>query len=253
MGFIRANIIPLLKECRQRPFTGSLLLLGQGDIYFDLPRFRSLAALAGVALNESIPFKPSQLPAFAEKGYPHCETIFGMLGFTQISVLDYSRFEGADIQFDLNRPEVPADLNGRFDAIIDHGTLEHVFHLPNALNALFRMLKIGGRLFVSAPAGNFFDHGFYMLQPTLFADWFAANNWRVESMQIAQFTSNQVDEPCFFTDYEPGLFDRVSYGKLDNKLYGTVSVATKTASTTGDVCPQQGIYARRPLWVDMSK
>lgn len=33
MGFIRANMIPILKEGSRRPFGGKLLLLGQGDIY----------------------------------------------------------------------------------------------------------------------------------------------------------------------------------------------------------------------------
>jgi len=249
MGFVRGNIIPLLKECKRRPFSGSLLLLGQGDIYFDMPRFKSLAAHAGVVLDESVPVKPSHIPLFVEKGYPHGETVFRMLGFSQISVLDYSGFEGADVLFDLNNSAVPKELVGQYDVIIDHGTLEHVFHLPNALNSLFQMLKVGGRLVCSAPSGNFFDHGFYMLQPTLFADWFAVNKWQVESIQIAQFTPNQEVEPCFFADYEPGLFDSVSYGKLDNKLYATVSVATKTEATTGNMCPQQGAYSRQTQWV----
>lgn len=92
-----------------------------------------------------------------------------------------------------------------------------------------------------------------MLQPTLFADWFAANKWQVESIQISQFTPNQEDEPCFFTDYEPGLFESVSYGKLDNKLYATVSVATKTKETTGDMCPQQGLYSRQDQWAKVTE
>lgn len=253
MGFVRGNMIPLLKECKQRPFGGSLLLLGQGDIYFDMSTFRSFAALAGVHLNESVTLRLSHIPTFAEKGYLHCETVFRMLGFTQISVLDYSGFDGADILFDLNKSNVPQELEGNYDVIIDHGTLEHVFHYPNALNNVFQMLKVGGRAVFSAPSGNFFDHGFYMLQPTLFADWFAVNKWQVESIQIVQFTPNQEIEPCFFADYEPGLFESVSYGKLDNKLYATVSVATKTEVTTGDVCPQQGTYARQKPWLAGTK
>ena len=253
MGFIRANMIPLLKEGARRAFEGRLLLLGQGDIYFDLPHLRRMAALAGLSLKETIPFRSSHIAVFAEKGFPHAETVFGMLGFSSISVLDYSAFEGADIVLDLNSPDLPADLHGQFDMIIDHGTLEHVFHLPNALNNVFQLLKVGGRAIFSAPSGNFFDHGFYMLQPTLFADWFAANKWQINSITVAQFTPNQETEPPFFADYQPGLFDSVSYGKMDNKLYATVSIATKTDQATGDAIPTQGAYARLPGWAEKNQ
>lgn len=248
MGFIHANIIPIIKEGVRQPYVGRVLLLGQGDIYFNMDYLRRISRRYGLALDESIPVRPSHAPVFASKGYPHCESVFRMLGFSEISVLDYSAFEGADVVFDLNSQDIPEHLEGSFDVLIDHGTLEHVFDLPTALNNIFRFLKVGGRAIFSAPSGNFFDHGFYMLQPTLFCDWLTANNWQIESLQVAQFSPNQEVEPCFFTDYEPGLFESLSYGKLDNKLYATVCVATKTESSTGNICPQQGLYARQEGW-----
>lgn len=249
MGFIRANMIPLLKEGSCRPFFGKLLLLGQGDIYFDLEHLKRMAKIANFSLDESIPVRPSHIDIFAQKGYPHSETVFRMLGFSSVSVLDYSGFEGADIIFDLNNFELPSGLYEQFDMIVDHGTLEHVFHLPNALNNIYRMLKYNGRVMFSSPSGNFFDHGFYMLQPTLFTDWFAANNWKIESIQIAQFTPNQETEPPFFMDYEPGIFDILSYGRMDNKLYSTIAFAKKIDVSTGNHIPVQGAYARLAGWL----
>lgn len=248
MGFIHANMVPILKEHRQRPFSGRLLLLGQGDIYFSLQAYERMARVAGVNLDPAVAYRPSHIPEFAAKGYPHAETVFRKLGFSEISVLDYSAFEGADIVYDLNSPAPPEELRGAFDAVIDHGTLEHVFHFPNALNNLFQLLKIGGRAVISAPSGNFFDHGFYMFQPTLFLDFFTANGWTVNSIQVAQYTPNQETEPAFFADYVPGMFASVSYGKLDNKLYTTQCVVTKTAESTGDRIPVQGLYARMQGW-----
>lgn len=124
------------------------------------------------------------------------------------------------------------------------GFLEHVFHLPNALRSLFRMLRAGGRIVHSAPSGNLFNHGFYMSQPTVFLDFFAANDWTVNLIQVVQYTPNQEKEPAFFTNYTPGLLRAVSYGKRDNKLYGTICIVTKNAESTGDRIPQQGFYAR---------
>jgi hypothetical protein len=54
------------------------------------------------------------------------------LGAQSISILDYSSYEGANIIHDLNSP-VPQNLEGRFDAVIDSGSLEHVFNFPIAI------------------------------------------------------------------------------------------------------------------------
>ena len=248
MGLIRGNMLPILEECERRDFEGEVLFLGAPDIYFDLSHLKRMAKFTKVKFDKTIPWLLAPKPTFAQKGYLDGVTLFKKLGFQKVSVLDISAFEGADIIFDLNSEKPPADLSERFDMIIDHGTLEHVFHFPNALNNVFKMLKIGGRAITSSPSNSFFDHGFYMFQPTLFVDFYAANNWRIESIKVVQFTHNQEKEPCFFADYEPGLFDSVGYGKMDGKLYSTFCVATKTEISTGSIIPQQGSYVRQGNW-----
>jgi SAM-dependent methyltransferase len=248
MGFIRANIIPILEEHRERTFTGGLLLLGMADVYFSQLQLERMARTARVDLTMNVPVTPSHAGVLADKGYISGEALFRQLGFEKIDVLDVSTFEGATIQFDLNSDETPVNLVERFDVIIDHGTLEHVFHLPNALRNLFRMLRAGGRVVHSAPSGNFFDHGFYMFQPTLFLDYYTANGWDIKAVKVAQYTPDQEAEPAFFADYEPGLFSAVSYGGMDNKLYITVCVAMKTLSSQSNVIPTQGVYASMAGW-----
>jgi len=248
MGFIRANMLPILKEHRRRPFSGRLLLLGQGDIYFSNSDYIQMAELVGISLDESVPTGLSYKPDFSAKGYLDTQSVFKRLGFSEVIALDYSDFEGADIILDLNAPDVPENCKSQFDVVIDHGTLEHVFHLPNALHAIYQFLKVGGRAIISSPSSGFLDHGFYMLQPTLFLDYYTANKWEVASILVAQFSYNQETEPCFFTDYYPGLFDSVGYGKMDGKLYSTICVATKTEDSCGNAIPQQGWYSRKSNW-----
>ena len=253
MGFIRANIIPILEEHRERAFSGRLLLLGMADVYFSQAQLERMARTARVALARDIPITPSHADVLAARGYISGDSLFRQLGFEDIQVLDVSNFEGAQVQFDLNSDEAPASLMERFDVIIDHGTLEHVFHLPNALRNLFSMLRVGGRIVHSAPSGNFFDHGFYMFQPTLFLDYYTANRWDIKAVKVAQYTPDQEAEPAFFADYEPGLFNAVSYGGMDNKLYITICVATKTPSSRFDVVPAQGVYTRMMGWAVPAK
>ena len=248
MGFIRANIIPILKEHKRRPFSGQLLCLGQPDVYFNYDHLRRMATTVHVDLSPGVTVTPSPNEHFASLGYISGETLFKSMGFEAIHALDFSEFEGAAIIHDLNSPDLPDALCERFDVIIDHGTLEHVFHIPNALQNLFRLLKTGGRLIHSAPTSNLVDHGFYMFSPTFFYDFYTTNRWEINNIYVVSMTPRQETEPFFYTEYEPGSFDSVSYGGLGPGMYFTLTFLTKTADSTGHLIPQQGAYRRDPRW-----
>jgi SAM-dependent methyltransferase len=246
MGFIRANTTLILKEHKRRPFGGRLLCLGAPDVYFGYDVLQELAYTLKVPIDRSVPVRHSPNPDLAARGCISGETLFKSLGFESVDALDVSDFENASIVYDLNDPDTPAELCGRFDAIVDHGTLEHVFHLPNALQNLFRMLKVGGRVIHSLPTSNLVDHGFYMFSPTLFHDFYSANDWDINNIYVVSMTPRDHETDTFeFVEYQPGDFDQVSYGGLDGKAYFTVSFVTKTPVSTGHVIPQQGAYRKK--------
>jgi len=248
MGFVRANIIPILKEHKRRPFSGTLLCLGQPDVYFSYDHLRRMAMTVQVELAPGVQITPSHNQHFASLGYISGDALFRSMGFASIHALDYSEFEGATIIHDLNAPTLPEELHEKFDVIIDHGTLEHVFHIPNALQNLFRLLKTGGRLIHSSPTSNLVDHGFYMFSPTFFYDFYVTNGWEINNIYVVSMTPRQETEPFFYTEYEPGSFDSVSYGGLGPGMYFTLSFLTKKPTSTGHVIPQQGVYRRDPRW-----
>ncbi len=97
------------------------------------------------------------------------------LDVKSLSVIDISAYEGANIIHDLNQP-IPETLLGRFDTIIDGGSLEHIFNFPIAVNNLMQMLKIGGNLHISTPANNLCGHGFYQFSPELMFRVFTKEN-----------------------------------------------------------------------------
>jgi SAM-dependent methyltransferase len=97
------------------------------------------------------------------------------LGVSSLSVTDISSYEGADIIHDLNEP-IPENLHGRFDAVIDGGSLEHIFNFPVAIKNLMQLLKIGGSLYLAAPANNLCGHGFYQFSPELMFRVFTKEN-----------------------------------------------------------------------------
>jgi SAM-dependent methyltransferase len=97
------------------------------------------------------------------------------LGASTVTILDASSYEGADRIHDLNIP-IPDDLKGQFDAVIESGSLEHIFNFPVAIANLASMLKVGGTLFISTPANNLMGHGFYQFSPELMFRVFSDEN-----------------------------------------------------------------------------
>lgn len=97
------------------------------------------------------------------------------LGATSVTVLDASPYEGADTIHDMNNP-VPPTWHSRYDAIVDGGTLEHIFNVPSAFTNIADMLKVGGTVFLNTPANNMMGHGFYQFSPELMFRIFSVEN-----------------------------------------------------------------------------
>lgn len=97
------------------------------------------------------------------------------LGASEVNTLDYSPYEGADLLYDLNQP-VPRELKGRFDVVVEAGSLEHVFNFPIAIANLMQMTKVGGSIFASTVSNNLCGHGFYQFSPELIFRIFTADN-----------------------------------------------------------------------------
>jgi SAM-dependent methyltransferase len=105
-----------------------------------------------------------------------------LLGIEQLVSIDCSPYEGASVAHDMNLPIPEAHFN-RYDAVIDGGTLEHVFNVPAALANCMKMLKPGGRFYALTPANNHCGHGFYQFSPEFFFRVFsAANGFEVEHL-----------------------------------------------------------------------
>jgi hypothetical protein len=251
MGLIHTNVLPLLKEHARRPFHGHALCLGYPRSAVTHAEFDLLADIAGVRARTLASEMPHGLPENRSDQLSGVD-LLKQIGFEKVSTLDYSRYEGASIQFDLNSPVLPAELQGRFDAVIDHGTIEHVFHIPHVMRNIFGLLGQEGRVFHSSPGHNFFDHGFYMFSPTFFHDYYTGNRWLINSLQVYQMDRDERATP-FFADYRPGFFAGQCYGGLDSKMYGTICIATKGPESTADVWPLQHAYATAAGWRDDRK
>jgi SAM-dependent methyltransferase len=93
--------------------------------------------------------------------------LFQELGARSLDALDASEYEGATIIHDLNEP-IPDSLRGRFTAVFDGGTLEHVYNAGTALQNCLEMVAPGGHYIAASPGNNQMGHGFYQFSPEFY-------------------------------------------------------------------------------------
>jgi len=173
--------------------------------------------------------------------------LFQSLGFKEVFSLDVSNFENADYLVDLNL-ELDTAIPRDFDLVFDGGTAEHVFDFKQLLMNIHKLLNIGGTVVHASPSNNHVDHGFYQFSPTVFYDWYYANNWEILDCFFFEYQRDADNIPWRWFNYEPGSLDPISFGGLNDSLWGTWFVAKKTKSATSDVIPQQGFYQRQREW-----
>jgi hypothetical protein len=164
-------------SARFRP-EGPALMLGRQE--FRLRRGGLLALGYQRALSRH---RPGLRAAAMIQADGYAETMFDLLGFPGIEVMDAADYEfdpaRGGILHDLNLP-VPEALHGRYRFIFDGGTLEHVFNLPQAFANLFHLLAPGGRLFATNPLNGWPGHGMYQFTPELiYAFWKRSAGCRV--------------------------------------------------------------------------
>ena len=247
MGISRGGARLIMEEARFWPFQGKLLQLGRQHTFLGADEFDSLATLHSIQTsNEYVP-QNARTP-LQNSGYIDDGSFFAKLGFSSVESMDFSNDEKPTYVHDLNQP-IEESLRGRFDTIYDGGTMEHVFDVRSVLKNIFDMLKIGGRIIHQSPSSNHVDHGFYMFSPTLFYDFYCANNFKIHECLLIEYSVNHNDEPWSIYEYEPGCLSGLSFGGFDRgKLLAIYITAEKTEDSTWDKLPQQNMYAKS--WSD---
>lgn len=155
---------------------GKTLTIGRQNFFVSRPQLESLAREFGF---NTLEFLKSASPSELVYVEPFLKQL---LDATSIESLDASTYELATHVHDMNTP-LPDALKGRFDTVLEAGSLEHIFNFPVAIKNVMEALKPGGTLFIQSPANNYFGHGFYQFSPELFYRVLsAANGFAVKRM-----------------------------------------------------------------------
>tara|TARA_B100001027_G_C16187697_1_gene294539 strand:- start:192 stop:746 length:555 start_codon:yes stop_codon:yes gene_type:complete len=117
-------------------------------------------------------FKTLKIPLSYEKYADNI--LFENFNLESLNSLDYSKFENADIIYDLNEPI--EKFNKQFDTILDFGTSEHIFDISQCLKNISNLCKINGHIIHCLPANNNCGHGFWQFSPELFFNMYNKKN-----------------------------------------------------------------------------
>lgn len=242
MGLAKPALRFIAREHKRKPVAGPILTLGRQNVSATLDEVRQLLISEGITPTNlpSGEGTRTNIPSWFGTPYENNTSdvaFFKLLGATDIMALDYSNFENAEITYDLNYP-VPNDLRNRFDLIVDGGTIEHVFDVRQSLMNIALMLKPGGRIIHLSPASNYVNHGFYQFSPTLFYDYYAANDFVNLKGFIVEHDIHYASRPWEF--FEVGVEGRFA----SNQALATVFVAEKSINSTVDKVPIQSYYTQ---------
>lgn len=153
------------------------------------------------------------------------------------------------LKLDLNEK---VSLPRQYDIAINFGTAEHIFDQRRFFTTVHEVTRPGGLMIHSAPFRGWLDHGFYNLQPTLYADLALANGYTPIVMAIAEIHPPKL-VPLKTREHilELGLAKALP----ENGLY--YAVMRKGAQESPFRVPMQGYYSgtlsdrAAKLWEEM--
>ena len=186
----------------------------------------------------------SMKPDWREAGAISDKLFFTGLGFDDIKSVDASSSEGADYICDLNYTDMHSKIGKKFYLIIDGGTIEHVFHIPNCMKNIFDLLNVGGHIIHISPSNDRIDHGFYQFSPLLFHQYYVTNKFEIKQSLFMRCPSDNPNttKPIQFGEYKPGSLDKfVTKGSVACS-YATYFCVKKNEDSTANLMPHQYTY-----------
>ena len=223
---LNANAIDNLTETKQ------VLSLGYPDL---LLKKKCLEYLSSNFNLNDIPFHSQTEKILRWHGAIDCLPVFDAHIFfsrfgISLTVSDFKQHRGDEIILDLNL-NVPKVYFDSFDAIIDSGTLEHLFFPSMGFLNAFRMLKSGGIFFHAAPVTRI-NHGFWSFNPVFYKDFCAVNDVKIlESFLVGR---DKNGNPVKFNVPWSGR------GQFPNGL--AIIVVFKKGANYSEVIPVQSKY-----------
>ncbi len=188
------QLLKQLHAAGELPQAGSILEIGEANIYSDLA-FEDIAADIERIENELLrnrikaAFDSQVAGSSPLSTFAIAKLIYRMFfDAREIVSIDWNGTESA-LRLDLNQP---INLGRQFETVFNHGTAEHIFSIANVFKVMHDHCAVGGLMVHESPFTGWIDHGFYCLQPTLFWDLAAVNEYDVVEMDVEEIESGLI-------------------------------------------------------------
>jgi hypothetical protein len=135
--------------------------------------------------------------------------------------------KSANYNFDLNNP-APIEHVNKYHAVIDIGTIEHVFDVKQVLATSFSMIKLGGFYMLHTVANGLYQHGFYAFSPEVIKVALSSNGFEVLYFKVSGLSGEEVSIPSVFSPTQPSIV--------------MWAVAQKIKEITTFINPQQDLF-----------
>jgi hypothetical protein len=173
MGLYAFEIKKLAELPLPKPF--KVLSFGHPDILATPDELAFIGKLDSLSAGERLDRKAHYKPDVV--GSAH--RLFKAMG-GELTVADLRPGYGVDKIVDLN--DWRFSWIPDFDLVIDPGTSEHCFCVGTALANMAKNVKVGGYIYHMVPLCHW-NHGFWNFSPCAFADFYAANGFKIIEMR----------------------------------------------------------------------
>ena len=157
-------------------------------------------------------------------------------GVSSVKSIDNSSYQCADIIHDLNHP-LTKEKQGlsQFDTILDVGTLEHIFNIPQALMNISNLCQKDGQIIHHLPADGFSGHGFYQFSPELFLSYYSPSRGYKDTEIFYINSHDKFNWNTWYKVNKPSSGNRVELSNfLTNKSLGILVRTIKTISNSNE-------------------
>ena len=178
--------------------------------------------------------------------YIRPEFVYHALGFAEVDSVDIASHDDPTFLYDMNQPGAADSIGREYDVILEVGTIEHVFHIPNALWNIASLCKLDGEIIHWAPMNNWPNHGYYQLQPSLFFDFYQHNGFDITEAKIIR-TVDDSERTHIARDY---TYEKSFQSPIpqDGHKYLFLCRAKKREQREVMSMPFQGAYESHPDW-----
>ena len=179
------------------PQKGAILEFGETNWYGDMPISALLADLVQVIKDEARLNEIRERITVLNRDQPagHRFAIAKLIyqALFQPEILHAIDFHGTEtaMRVDLNEPIA---LERQYDVTLNNGTAEHILNIGQFLKTMHECTRPGGLMLHDAPFNGWVDHGFYTLQPTLFFDLAAANQYDLLGLFYIDSVQHQIKQ-----------------------------------------------------------